>query len=523
MAKSLEIISEQDLDNVIGNRISLNHKAPQKVVNGKIINYPIEMMRRQIIHSNTYLTDLIFTGCTFNDVVKIGTIESAGNVEFINCIFNSKVTIQYQTMSFSEDCIFNSDLHIELSNSHNSGVEISKLNVEGTLELTGRVELLSVTKINLNSQAARKQKLLFRVEVGELEISNVLNTALLFNNSCAFSGIGIIRDVLNSEINFGGIAIDTGIEIFNSNVTNLKISNTRGVSRRFSLFESTIAKMEANIGNLDKLSIIGGSFENLNLVENNNKESIINIEKVSIFNLKFEKLYNNGLITLRELFVPKDGVLVINSSNLGKTDFINCNFSKALLEFQNSKITECFFSETDFPKKVIVNGMENDGQAQLAFGQLSTAFQKQGDTIRALEYSSREVEAHYRKTRWFSKDFFHKLNLFLNWISNNFGRNWIRGVLFSFSIGLLMFCLLLVSTDKFKWGYPSLDFTLLPSYLKFMNPLRFFELEDLFKNSSAEGAIKLNGLSYLADFGGRILIAYGYYQTIQAFRRYGRK
>ena len=56
-----------------------------------------------------------------------------------------------------------------------------------------------------------------------------------------------------------------------------------------------------------------------------------------------------------------------------------------------------------------------------------------------------------------------------------------------------------------------------------MNPLRFFELEALFNNTSQEGIIKLNGLSYLSDFGGRIFLAYGYYQTIQAFRRFGRK
>ena len=56
-----------------------------------------------------------------------------------------------------------------------------------------------------------------------------------------------------------------------------------------------------------------------------------------------------------------------------------------------------------------------------------------------------------------------------------------------------------------------------------MNPLRFFELETIFNNTSKEGNIKLNGYSYLADFGGRVFVAYGYYQTIQAFRRFGRK
>ena len=68
-------------------------------------------------------------------------------------------------------------------------------------------------------------------------------------------------------------------------------------------------------------------------------------------NLKFEGIFNNGLITLRELNISKKGLVSFKSSNLGKADFIYCNFAKANLEFEKSKIIEAFFSEIEFHKK----------------------------------------------------------------------------------------------------------------------------------------------------------------------------
>jgi hypothetical protein len=54
-------------------------------------------------------------------------------------------------------------------------------------------------------------------------------------------------------------------------------------------------------------------------------------------------------------------------------------------------------------------------------------------------------------------------------------------------------------------------------------PLRFFETENLLKSGNDQPYLTLHPVSYFVDFIARILVAYGYYQTIQAFRRYGRK
>jgi hypothetical protein len=56
-----------------------------------------------------------------------------------------------------------------------------------------------------------------------------------------------------------------------------------------------------------------------------------------------------------------------------------------------------------------------------------------------------------------------------------------------------------------------------------MNPLRFFELESIFKVGQERPFLSLSGWSYFWDLWGRVFVAYGFYQTIQAFRKYGRK
>jgi hypothetical protein len=106
-------------------------------------------------------------------------------------------------------------------------------------------------------------------------------------------------------------------------------------------------------------------------------------------------------------------------------------------------------------------------------------------------------------------------------ISNYFGRWWGLGIIFTFLISFIFFCFLLGSVEglssssifNIRWDF-------FDSFIKFMNPLRHFDTEALFSNHKY---IKASECSYIIDFFARVFITYGYYQIIQAFRRYGRK
>lgn len=279
-----------------------------------------------------------------------------------------------------------------------------------------------------------------------------------------------------------------------------------------------LSKINIEESNVDKL-LITGVFKS---------EKILNFQKVNISELSFENVQNEAGITLTQIGLSPGGLLSIKASNLGRTDFINCDFDNAVLDFENSKLTNVFLAETKFPKKVTTNGKINFLQAQLAFGQLNNACQGQGDTIQSLEFQSREIEAHYHVLKANIKKFpfltWDLINLWLNKQSNDFGRSWGKGILFTFIVGIIFFYFLIISTNQYTFGlHFNFTWDLIQPFFKFMNPIRFFDLSDLFKNKQNYIWLTVTNVSYFIDFFGRILIAYGYYQTIQAFRRFGRR
>jgi uncharacterized protein YjbI with pentapeptide repeats len=509
----------KEFEHIVQVRRYKNHLTEPLVIQKKILVDDIKIGDPQINYGKT-IQNLKFEDCCFHGEIKVKA-SSAGFVTFKDCVFRKPVDIDYFQVDFESTCFFNSDLNILLEK-HVHETQISNIIIQGKLIINGSASSLKLENINHNQQI-EAQEIIVSAKSKDLFIKHSRCQHLTLSRNIEFDKDIFLEDIQVRRLYIDEIILNGGLNIIHSHIDQVVCTDLKGNNRGLSIFKSVIEKAIFKINTIEHLSIYVSTIKYLELSGSNKKESIINIAQSSISDLNFAGLYNNGLIALRELITAPEGKISFRSSNLGRTDFIYCDFSKAALEFENCKITEAFFSETEFPKRVLVNGTDNYGQAQLVFGQLAAAFQKQGDTIRALEYISRELEAHYRRLKWCSSHFSEKLNLWLNFVSNNFGRDWVRGSLFSFGVGLLFFCLLLISTNEYRWGWPSLDFSLLPAYLKFMNPLRFFELEQLFYNTPKENVIKLNGLSYLADFGGRIFIAYGYYQTIQAFRRFGRK
>lgn len=330
-----------------------------------------------------------------------------------------------------------------------------------------------------------------------------------------------------NELLFETTTFSKSLIICNSTIYQIGFSNT--TFKKELIIETCEVKNALKLSygkSLFNAKILNNShLHNLIISGNLSSESTLNIADSLFKEISFENFKNAGLVKLSDIRMDKDGSLKIKHSNLGKAEIYNSNFSKARFEFEKSQINEIFISETDFPEYAYTGLEINYGQGKLAFGQLQTVFQREGDSVRSYEYLAREVKNYYKQIDLFSNKFFTKLSLFLNCISNDFGRNWILGFLFSFGIGFLFFYFLILSTNEYSFRFPitfKWDFT--KSFLKFMNPLRHFDTEDIFKtNNNLEHILSLSNWSYLWDFLGRIFVAYGYYQTIQAFRKFGRR
>ncbi|UOE47418.1 hypothetical protein MTO98_23715 [Mucilaginibacter sp. SMC90] len=155
----------------------------------------------------------------------------------------------------------------------------------------------------------------------------------------------------------------------------------------------------------------------------------------------------------------------------------------------------------------VTGAVKDRGTARL----LKNEAKKINNQIGGLSYYRKEVQAHARELRW--RNWEDRLLLLLNQISNNYGTSWSRGVLFTLLSGLLCFTAFwlcaensLVSQQPANFWATYINFIWLPSGLQGL----------LDTTGRLHGGIA--GVCFFLL--GKVLIAYGIYQTIAAFRKY---
>lgn len=115
------------------------------------------------------------------------------------------------------------------------------------------------------------------------------------------------------------------------------------------------------------------------------------------------------------------------------------------------------------------------------------------------------------------ENFFDKIVLWLNKWSNNHGKSYWKGIIFTLIVGSVFFYLSLLSTENYIFqlnpkNWYSDDFRESFKYFFIsMNPTHSYNYLDENKPTA---------WFYFWDFIGRIFIGYGIYQTIQAFRKF---
>ena len=115
--------------------------------------------------------------------------------------------------------------------------------------------------------------------------------------------------------------------------------------------------------------------------------------------------------------------------------------------------------------------------------------------------------------------------LYLNRISNSFGMSWGRGVFFTCVTACAFFILIntvgIKSSPLFVWGWNGWDgFGDVWKY--YLNMFYLLDFKEKFKDILTGESIKLNALGDTLFFVSKIFVSYGIYQTISAFRKYGK-
>lgn len=152
---------------------------------------------------------------------------------------------------------------------------------------------------------------------------------------------------------------------------------------------------------------------------------------------------------------------------------------------------------------------------------------KMNDLVSALLFKKMEMDA-YRKSLISGipemkttalKAFVYRINIFadliilyLNKLSNSYGNSYLRGMVFTFTVWILFFSWFIMSRDGMGGSFAWFD----GEYLK--EAVNYFWLFGGI-DSLTKGRIVTWGQIF-PFFCGKILIAYGIYQTITAFRKY---
>lgn len=152
-----------------------------------------------------------------------------------------------------------------------------------------------------------------------------------------------------------------------------------------------------------------------------------------------------------------------------------------------------------------------------SYRQLKLAMERMGNRYYSLIYRSKEIHYQRKELDWH----WDKILLYINYIPNNNGISWFRAVLFTLSCALFAFLFLnsQLKEPVFYWTTNvSFNETIETFKLGAKNYISFLSTFPVFKNEN----LKDNWVVDLIVLLSRIFISVGIYQTITAFRKYGK-
>lgn len=344
--------------------------------------------------------------------------------------------------------------------------------------------------------------------VGSPEKLNQINNILLIGNK----NINYLDCRLN-QINFLFIDNCSFFEGCTLNGNNIKI-----LQINFSIFKQVFEFLKNKLSSFSLIEkcIFGevkAKQSNFGIVtEFNNIEFS---ERVEFTELKSEKstLKFKNCTFKKTTYFDNSNVLNIEFKSVffhGITSFqfLNCI---QLIKFETS-----YFEKIGFFEGIKLGNLKSidTNTIRTIKGQLL----KSENKIEYLKYNALDQSKYFQKLSIKDYDYYV---LWLNKKSNDFGRNWIKGVKFTLEASLFFFLLLIIINSFISSNYP-LTFSnkdssfagfsiILLEFLKFT-----FSLD--FKNEEFQS----NGVLYFIFIIAKIFIGYGIYQTITAFRKYGK-
>jgi len=302
-------------------------------------------------------------------------------------------------------------------------------------------------------------------------------------------------------------------------------------------FKDTVKYIGIQTSNETELDFTNSTVYNLFIL---GTEDNSHIELSNNINFDGFKTHTNSIVRIR-------GINNVNG-NKGYLNFKD-SFIQGLIDFQNIYISEINLNGAVVAGRIVEIELNvQKASNRYTYRLLKNESLKENNTIKALEYKSHEMNSYMKELGINNKIYsiislapivivkllsYHiyaliilaifiilifyifgdEISLFLNKVSNNHGTNLIRGIVFSLSIATIFTLLLFDVSDSLTLDFSRKGFDFaLKTYVTFLNITNWKDLP--FDDS---------GICSSLIFVGRILLGFGYYQTAQAFRKFGKK
>ncbi len=267
--------------------------------------------------------------------------------------------------------------------------------------------------------------------------------------------------------------------------------------------------------------------------------SCINFGNIMFHNISAKFIWLDKFFNYNKLFFnnvkrhPNYNILIIFDSNVGNTEFENIDFrTYNEVVIAKSDVSSMLLTNSLLPKHIQIKtkspeiGVEigelekiNDNMYfRETYRQLKLAMEKAGNRYYSLVYKSKEM--HYqRKELKFGWD---KILLYINYYSNNYGISWGRGILFTLCVAYFSFILLNAVSS-----HPLFHWNIKVSALEYKQALEiawthFVKYISTFPVLKSDMQDEHNWKTDIVLMLSRIFIGIGIYQTIAAFRKYGK-
>ena len=478
-------------------------------------------------NDNGIRTDLSFENCIFENVFQFDVnLNIHRYVKFINCIFKNEAIFRNTNFEHKTNFI-NSRFEGEVSFGNSSFKNDVNFNKSHFNQQVSFEECSFIQAVNFNETEFKGEVNFTKSTFGEKsEHKKILDNETSFYEARFMKDISFEKSLFNQNVSFQNAIFEAYL-----NLDNVKFNGkTRFYEAQFkgnTNFHNTIFKDLADFWNTKfshkvifyKTDFLGTTVLSRATFEENVLYTYSRITKLLILRgAKFKKGLDFSLSII-------EGHLALFDIQI---EDYQCKEVDDEDVFENIKTIQTLPEDEKFEKKyeyLITQIAEIPKKNKReTFRILKNRLLQQGNSIDYLKYARLEQKTYksqlleklslssiLSKNQYF-KAFFDFVILKLNEISNNHGQSYARGIIFIFGFGLLIFYFSILATENYSFSLQGIAFHENVKYFfEFMNPVHNF---DYLKEENP------TPWNYVLDFFGRIVVSYGFYQTIQAFRKF---